>query len=254
LSTLRESNQVPQSTRDNQLAFAFWTCLQLERYVDARQSEHKSTNEISDILAELPMPHSGILTYEEAIPFPNLSSQANGGYDGYILTSYQAQLWVRKQLNQVHNQLYSSLNFPDAGASMEATTEHLQKVLAKSKWVPAEFQFSDSEPPANEILAARLRAKYWGSQVILYRKYIDIILHDQRMSEYALESPSPHPNGWAVHNIDEQLIHAPQGMDPRPLNYARLGISALVESTRAFHGLEKGHRILVTNVFTTAHA
>lgn len=231
LNELRESNKVPQSTRDNQLAFAFWTCLQLE----------------SDILAELPMPHSGILTYEEAIPFPNLSQQLNGGYASTILTSYAAQLWVRKQLNQVHNQLYR-LDLPDGGPAMQATTEHLEKVLAKSQWVPAEFQFQDSDEPASDFLAARLRAKYWGSQVILYRKYIHIILHNQHSSHNVLD-------GWTLYKVDDkQSFRVPPGMNPQALNYARLGISALVQSTKAFHGLEKGHRILVTNVFTTAHA
>ncbi|ETS82120.1 hypothetical protein PFICI_07122 [Pestalotiopsis fici W106-1] len=227
LNDLRANGRFPYSTRDNQLAFAFWTCLQLE----------------SDILAELQLPHSGILMYEEAIPFPNLSTQMNNGYSQDILTSYQAQLWVRKQLNQVHHQLYS-LDLPDGGPAMQAKTEDLKRVLAKSEWVPKEFMFEDSDMPANDFLAARLRAKYWGSQVILYRPYIRICLHTPRGD-----------GSSSVHKIDDkQGFHVPPGMNAQALNYARLGISALIQSTKAFHGLEKGHRILVTNVFTTAHA
>ena len=36
------------------------------------------------------------------------------------------------------------------------------------------------------------------------------------------------------------------------MRYARLGLQALVESTRAFHGLE-GRRFVVANIFGTAH-
>lgn len=197
------------------------------------------------------MPHSGILSYEEVMPYPNLSAQSNSGYESYILSSYQAQLWVRRQLNKVHNELYS-LESPDARETMEEKTNQLQKMLDKSEWVPPEFQFSDSEAPAGDILTARLRAKYWGSQVILYRKYIDMILNNQRMPEHTFREAPPHPSEWAKHKIN--LHTCPNGIDPRALNYARLGISALIESTRAFHGLERGSRILVTNVFTTAHA
>lgn len=228
LNDLRANGKFPVSTRDNQLAFAFWTCLQLE----------------SDILAELQLPHSGILMYEDAIPFPNLSTQLNSGYSQDILTSYQAQLWVRKQLNQVHHQLYS-LDLPDAGPAMLNTTEDLKRLLAKKQWVPEEFSFEDTDGPASTFLAARLRAKYWGSQVILYRPYIRICLHAHR----DMNSSS------SVHKIDDkQGFHVPTGMNAQALNYARLGISALIQSTKAFHGLERGHRILVTSVFTTAHA
>ncbi|KAK6074342.1 hypothetical protein SCUP515_06477 [Seiridium cupressi] len=253
LSEMKRNNQAPQSGRDNQLAFAFWTCLQLERYVETDGPNIYAANKPSDILAELPMPHSGILTYEEAMPYPNLDTQVNGGYDEKVLISYQAQLWVRRQLNQVHNKLYG-LDSSDDMTVMEKKMNELQAMLTKSIWVPRQFQFSDDEPPAPEILAARLRAKYWGSQVILYRKYIDMILHDQRLPDHAYRGPPPHRSDWEVHNIDQQYVRAPPGMDPRALNYARLGITALIESTRAFHGLDRNHRILVTNVFTTAHA
>ncbi|KAM0814322.1 putative Zn(2)-C6 fungal-type domain-containing protein [Seiridium cardinale] len=96
-----------------------------------------------------------------------------------------------------------------------------------SKWVHPDFQFEDSDEPAQDFLEARLRAKYWDFQVILYRKYIDAVLHDRYSSVVQQDG--------AVY-------------------YARLGIFALVQGTKAFHGLKKGQRIPVTNVFTTAHA
>lgn len=60
----------------------------------------------SDIVAELPCPHSGILTYEEDMPGPNLQAACDEGFDQRIIESYSAQLFLRKHLNQLHNMFY----------------------------------------------------------------------------------------------------------------------------------------------------
>ncbi|KAK8050625.1 hypothetical protein PG994_012355 [Apiospora phragmitis] len=223
--------------RDNQLAFAFWTCLQLE----------------SDILAELRVPQTGISHYEEQMPYPNINL-ALQGYSNAIVSSYSAQLYLRKQLNLIHELFYNPSSRNDR--TTEEKMEYLQTSLETSRhqWVPAEFTFKDSDPPAGDILSARLRAKYWGSQNILYRPFIDIILHPDRPSD-GLFSQTPH----RLHDtVDTSMYPLPPNMTvetfPRALTYAARGINALIESTRAFHGLDPRHRLLVTNVFTTAHA
>ncbi|KAI1860658.1 uncharacterized protein JN550_011383 [Neoarthrinium moseri] len=244
LSRLRSlEGHVPQTIRDNQLAFAFWTCLQLE----------------SDILAELQVPQTGILGYEEGMPYPNLSKKTNEGYAPYVLSSYNAQLYLRKQLNLIHGGLYSS-GIQSSGAQAKTTEEKLRdfqeglKNPATAVWIPPEFRFEATEPPASDILAARLRAKYWGSQVLLYRPYVDYVLHGGRLGKRHFSEPPPPRSQWAAKGLDLDGYHVPDELDPRALNYARLGIFALVESTRAFHGLDPRHRLQVTNVFTTAHA
>ena len=70
---------------------------------------------------------------------------------------------------------------------------------------------------------------------------------------------APHPMGpYEDPQVDLSNYPLPPNMDPstfpRALNYARRGIRALVESTRAFHGLDPTKRFIVTNHFTTAHA
>jgi hypothetical protein len=65
----------------------------------------------SDIVAELPCPHSGILTYEDDMPSPNF--QAASDHDGFppiVMESYGAQLFLRKHLNQLHNMFYRPEN------------------------------------------------------------------------------------------------------------------------------------------------
>ena len=65
----------------------------------------------SDIIAELPVPHSGILTYEEDMPGLNLDAlEKIDGFDSYTITSYAAQLHMRKHLNQLHNMFYKPAN------------------------------------------------------------------------------------------------------------------------------------------------
>lgn len=235
-----QGKSIGGSRRDNQLAFAFWTCLQLE----------------SDILAELPLPQSGILQYEDRMPYPNSEYAVNQGFSEHIVTGYIAQLYLRKQLNQVHTLLYDSekqnrnkngitLDDPAVAEGIRGIEEMLRN--SRNRWVPGSYQWNDNDPPADEILGARLRAKYWGSQVILYRPFLRALL-DREQWPYSNQAHSP--DTPRPIELDESI----PGVDPRIVHYARLAIDALVESTRAFHGIPSHQRIIITNVFGTAHA
>ncbi|KAK5652439.1 hypothetical protein OQA88_10483 [Cercophora sp. LCS_1] len=217
---------------DNQLCFAFWTCLQLE----------------SDIIAELPLPQSHILAFEEMIPYPNIKLAEQQGHDGRVLRGYLAQLYLRKSLNHIHSRLYDPekpdpLQYQhDAGKFVDYVQNSLDM-----RFVPPEFKFNHNDPPAKDILAARLRAKYWGAQVITYRPFIRQILdynHKMRtQSPNAPEFGSPAAAGAMPPNNNPNEV----------INNAEKGIRALIESTRAFHGI-KEERFVITNVFGTAHA
>ncbi|AEO62243.1 uncharacterized protein THITE_40970 [Thermothielavioides terrestris NRRL 8126] len=228
-------NAVTQKT-DNQLVFAFWTCLQLE----------------SDIIAELPLPQSHILAYEDMMPYPNIQVAQTLGFDEHVLQSYLAQLYLRKSLNQIHGMLYN----PEKPQPLQRGNiiEHIQESL-DMRFVPPRFKFNHSDPPAGDILSARLRAKYWGAQVITYRPFVRQILEFNFQRTYPNEAPMPEsdfrtdvsipvigPDARSADDIPQEII-----------DYAVKGIQALIESTRAFHGL-KEKRFIVTNVFGTAHA
>ena len=63
----------------------------------------------SDIVAELDLPHSGILTLEPVMPYPNLSlAEEISTLTPMEATSYQAQLWMRSHLNEIHRKLYTA--------------------------------------------------------------------------------------------------------------------------------------------------
>ncbi|KAG4411130.1 hypothetical protein IFR04_015729 [Cadophora malorum] len=232
------------SDKDNPLVVAFWTCLQLE----------------SDIVAELPCPHSGILTYEEDMPHPNFKTEEDGK-DNDIVHSYIGQLFLRKHLNQLHNMFYRPDGAPFNSANktkehhptIDASVVNLHAIFnlmsTKMGWNPAEGE------PANEILRARLRAKFYGAEVITYRHFILKVLERDSAGDAGGQiAPEYLPKFEAP--VIRKNVQRIEDLDPKVLHYIECGIKALIFSTKAFHGLgDPGKdRLIVTNVWGTAHA
>lgn len=178
-----------------------------------------------------------MLAYEEMIPYPSADLAIKQGFDVRVIQSYFAQLYLRKSLNQIHSMLYDPQN-PMSEEPEPAVIEAIQNSL-DMQFVPPQFKFGRDDPPANDILSARLRAKYWGANVITYRPFVKKIL----LINY---NKSQANNGMGSAAPSEQIT-------PAMIEYAKMGIKALVESTRAFHGLPE-KRFIVTNIFGTSHA
>lgn len=95
------------------IILAFWTCLQLERYVSY---PHNVRTDIgSDILAEVDLPPSGISRFErvmqDAMPTIETLRSMNSFPDeatknAEILRYYCCQIQLRRTLNTVHSHLY----------------------------------------------------------------------------------------------------------------------------------------------------
>jgi hypothetical protein len=253
---------VIQTLRDNQIVYAFWSCLQLERYVDQPfLAETLTKAQDSDIIAELPLPQSGILAFEEMMPYPNATLAGSYEFDPRVLASFTAQLYLRKALNQVHQMLYDpskSQQGPLPHMPWNSSEFNIIKYMEEAlnpQFVPQEFKFNENDPPATDILSARLRAKYYGALVITFRPFIRQIVHFN-LQRTTLNSPVP-ISGDFRREITVPVI-GPEAttendIDPRIIEYARRGIDALIRSTQAFHGLGD-KRFIITNVFGTAHA
>lgn len=82
----------------------------------------------SDIVAEMSLPRSGILTYEDFMPGPNIkAAQLYDGIDRVVTESYSAQLSLRKHLNVLHTQFYKRGNGKHHGGDMEVQiVTHIQ--------------------------------------------------------------------------------------------------------------------------------
>jgi hypothetical protein len=203
------------------------------------------------------LPQSHILAFEDMMPYPNINLAQQLGFDGHVLRSYLAQLYLRKSLNQIHGMLYNPENPIPLQASSGQPGGNIIEYIQDSldmRFVPPEFKFNHDDPPAKDLLSARLRAKYWGAQVITYRPFVRQILEFNYNKLMAGESPMVAGSGGIRSGVSVPAI-APDASDipPQVIEYAAKGIHALIESTRAFHGVPD-KRYIITNVFGTAHA
>ncbi|KAJ3557199.1 hypothetical protein NPX13_g9977 [Xylaria arbuscula] len=167
-----------------------------------------------------------ISSYQDKMPYPNSKMMTDQGVAERVMTSYFAQLFLQKQRSDVYT-LHCSPN-----RSMSNYSNLVDKIQAglkasRNTWVPPPYHWNAGDPPADDLLAARLRAKYWDLQVILYRPFLQQILHR--------DQPQTH--------VGEEL-----------LTNARLAIQAVIESLRPFHGLRGGQRLIITNMLETAHS
>lgn len=194
------------------------------------------------------------------IPYPNATLAGDMGFDPRVLASFTAQLYLRKALNQVHQMLYDPTKpqqdplpevlRPDSDFNI---VDYIESAL-NMDFVPQQFKFDKDDPPAGDILSARLRAKYYGALVITFRPFIKQIVHFNLRATLNSRNPisAESRSDVTVPVINPEATIA-KDIDPLLIEYARKGIEALIQSTKAFHGL--GHqRFIITNVFGTAHA
>ncbi|KAF4961768.1 hypothetical protein FSARC_10106 [Fusarium sarcochroum] len=234
------NNELIQDTKYNQLSLAFWTCLQLE----------------SDLIAEMQLPPSGLLSYEDDMPHPNMSLLE--GFDQPTLDSYPGQLYLRTHLNTIHRMFYAPEAPMKSSEDMFRNVGIIADAVSGMHWVAPNFAFSEDDPPADDILAARLRAKYWGAQVITYRPFIrQILLFSHSIKDHALSGSFSSVSSEFRRGIAAPMIQPEANtcvdIDPHIVDLAKKGIKALIESTRAFHGLGDKRPIII-NIFGTAHA
>jgi hypothetical protein len=192
----------------------------------------------SDIIAELDIPQSGILTLEGIIPWPNCShAKKQGEMNENEVQCYTAQLYFRKSLNHIHRDLYG----PGKDASYELAMmnnkdrfpliEEFESSLASIMNFAPLAQWNDNSPLADNILEARLRAKFYGAQVIIYRHFLRMVLNNP-YTEVAI----PDAN-----------------ISPVIKNYAEKCVKAMLNGVNAFNGIGGG-RLIVTNPWGTSHA
>ena len=128
--------------------------------------------------------------------------------------------------------------------------------------LPHHIQWDDTDEPATDINAARLRGKYYGAKYIIHRPFLF----------YAMQYIPPERITSEVREIYDRWERNPLevGLKPAPpsanaedktawetaqiLISCRLCVDAAKSSTLTFDGVRKVSRLIVTNIFGTAHA
>lgn len=129
--------------------------------------------------------------------------------------------------------------------------------------LPVEMRWRDQDPPANEINAARMRAKYYGARYIIHRPLLYQALHLVRKPISTDDKGNPIPDAVQHHQTDigGGRWNCPAPGEPTvtmrdlPTNLRRaciVCIESAIASTKALDGIEG--RPVVTNIFGTAHA
>lgn len=181
------------------------------------------------------------------------------GFHPKVLTSYYAQLYLRKHLNTLHTMFYKpenegSNNKPAPHyATVEASLENLETLHSI---IPGMNWDKEHGEPAKDILEARLRAKYYGAKVITYRHFLLKFLNQSStQSEIDETTQERFISEIKVPDVDNNATRL-QDLDAKAVLWAECGIQALLHSTKAFYGMgEPGtERLIVTNVWGTAHA
>ncbi|KAL2208787.1 hypothetical protein CC79DRAFT_1341339 [Sarocladium strictum] len=135
----------------------------------------------SDLLAELDLPHSGVVQFEENVGLP-------GGFEGDEgeqvgrdeLWYFLAEIALRRLLNRVSQLIYSK-------DSMASTTS-LEPVVAEldyqlTQWyesLPLPLQFPFTRTVLQDPVQAVLRLRFFACRTIIYRPYILAVLDNEQ--------------------------------------------------------------------------
>ena len=230
--------------------------------------------EPSDILAELDLPRSGIQDVTNVDYPKGFLEQADFGQmdddDSTMMFYYSGQIHIRNVLNEIQSNLHppeSTYNFqrctqvgnsrkdiPDLDNATRRTILRDGFYQTLTRWrniLPGKLQWEDDEEPSTEINDARLRAKYYGAVYIVHRPFLRQVLdhemwplENQSPQSDSHPGPMPPPARWGV---DEKAR-----IDV--LQSAKICVGAAMRSTIAFDKIIERKRLIVTNIFGTAHA
>lgn len=135
--------------------------------------------------------------------------------------------------------------------------------------LPDDMKWNDGDEPAADINDARLRAKYYGAMYIVHRPFLrhaldsEIQAPDFQSPRFdSLKSARSSSLGYSNSSYERRSgnMGPPRGhVDDQKaqteiLNSARVCVQAAMSSTIAFDSIIDRQRLIVTNIFGTAHA
>lgn len=138
----------------------------------------------SDLLAELDLPHSGIVQFEETVDLPRGFDEEEGeeavGRDE--LWYFLAEIALRRLLNRVSHLIYQK------GAVL--STAALEPVVAEldyqlTQWyesLPLPVQFPHTRALLSNPVQTVLRLRYFACKTIIYRPYILAVFENESLA------------------------------------------------------------------------
>lgn len=148
----------------------------------------------SDLLAEMDLPHSGIIQFEESMRLPRsfpydattASPEEPPGSDE--LWYFLAEIALRRLLNRVSHLIYTTER---NSRSPNFTISSLDPVAAEldfqlTQWyenLPSPVKFPRERLPARNQVQTVLRLRYFACRTIIFRPYILAVLEDENVAQ-----------------------------------------------------------------------
>jgi hypothetical protein len=140
----------------------------------------------SDLLAELDLPHSGIVNFEELVDLPGGFEEEDDDEDEGIESEtgkeeyFLAEIALRRLLNRVSHLIYQK-DSTHTLSSLGPIVSELDFQL--SQWyesLPQPVQFPLSTPPLGNSVQTVLRLRYYACRTIIYRPYILAVFENEQ--------------------------------------------------------------------------
>ena len=139
---------------------------------------------LSDLLAELDLPHTGIVQFEETVGLPggfeDIGTDALGRDE---LWYFLAEIALRRLLNRVSHLIYSKSSPATSIAQLDPLVAELDFQLMQ--WydgLPMPVQFPHTRVPLQNSVQTVLRLRYFACRTIIYRPYILLVLQDESLA------------------------------------------------------------------------
>ncbi|KAF1810728.1 hypothetical protein P152DRAFT_400545 [Eremomyces bilateralis CBS 781.70] len=138
----------------------------------------------SDLLAELDLPHSGIVQFEETVGLPGgFEDEGDEPVGKDELWYFLAQIALRRLLNRVSHLIYARSSATKSPSSLDAVVAELDFQL--TQWydgLPPAVRFPQGMNPGMATAApvqTVLRLRYYACRTIIFRPYIQAVLNDE---------------------------------------------------------------------------
>ncbi len=168
-----------------------------------------------------------------------------------MMSYYSFQIHIRNSLNSMQKDLHPPENHECKTDFFNMRNIHDESLQNWRNVLPPWLQWKDDDEPSSYINDARLRAKYYGALYIIHRPFLRHLL-DSEIITQGTDSPQSDVLKGA---LNKSLAYsADSNGQAEILHSAQICIKAAMQSTVAFDNILNRQRLIVTNIFGTAHA